>query len=251
MKHLGISGAALKWVAIITMLCDHLSFGILLPYWGIFTSLYDFQAIQSYPESMRWQVYLAFGLRFIGRIAFPIFCFLLAEGVHYTHNRRRYAIRLLIFALISEIPFDMGLFHVWSYPMAQNVFFTLLLGFLVCCAIDWFDAKLAFGSSWTSKVADVVAFLVGCFLAEHFHTDYGATGVALIVLMYLCRERRVFQYLAILAALFYEYTAILAIPFLALYNGTRGRQNKWLFYVFYPAHLLIIGLVFRYLTHTL
>ena len=158
----GISGSVLKWIAVITMAIDHMGAGFLESYvmnaWGGSTIGNTFAG--------RWNEILSVDqiLRYIGRPAFPIFCFLLVQGFLHTRDVKKYAIRLGIFALISEIPFDLAL-HIRPFHWQnQNVFFTLLLGLLAI----WFMQSRGGG-----LVVRVAGLLAGAGLAELFHTDYG------------------------------------------------------------------------------
>lgn len=225
---IGISGGALKWIAIVTMAVDHIGASILetfvLNAWG--------GSPLGYAFSGQWDEILRFDriLRFIGRPAFPIFCFLLVEGFIHTHNVKKYAVRLGIFALVSEIPFDLA-FHLTPFHRGyQNVFFTLLFGLLAI----WFIK--AHGETLTARILGLAG---GMALAELFHTDYGAFGVALISVLYLLRDKKVRQCILGAVCCAWELTAPLAFVFIWFYNGERGRQPKWFFYWFYPAHLLL------------
>lgn len=116
-------------------------------------------------------------LRKIGRIAFPIFCFLLVEGFIHTSNRKKYALRLALFALLSEIPFDLcfrGKFLEFSY---QNVMITLLVGFLAITAMDEARKRV--------PALALVAAAAGLLLGYLLKTDYSYRGVILIILLYL------------------------------------------------------------------
>jgi ABC-type amino acid transport system permease subunit len=222
----GISGSTLKWIAIISMAIDHIGAGILeaglLNAWGT-------SPLGNFFGAYWQQIYqIDQVLRKIGRPAFPIFCFLLVEGFLHTHDVKKYAIRLGLFALISEIPFDLLLFLKpvdWSH---QNVFFTLLLGLLAIWFID---------SHGETVLVRIAALGVGMLLGELLRTDYGAFGVGLILVLYVLRKNRFWQ--CILGALLcvWEYTAPIAFLFIWFYNGERGRQPKWFFYWFYPVHL--------------
>ena len=175
----GLSGSALKWIAVLVMAVDHLGAGLLEAYvlnaWG------DSPLGGRFLE--QWDEILAVDqvLRYIGRPAFPIFCFLLVQGFLHTHDVKRYAVRLGIFALISEVPFDLALHIQPFYPQKQNVFFTLLIGLLVIWFLKTHKNTLPFRA---------VGLLAGAALAELLHTDYGAFGVALIVLLYLLRDKK-------------------------------------------------------------
>ena len=226
------SGSVLKWIAIAVMFLDHIGACLLevfvlnvhgnSPLAGQIGNLYfwyDFDQI----------------LRSAGRMAFPIFCFLLVEGAVHTRSPKRYLLRLALFAVLSEIPFDLALHNQTFYWGAQNVFFTLLLGLLVILVFQRYPAE-----GWKG----MLALAVSAAAAELGGTDYGVVGVAVIAAMYLLRERPLAAYLISLALLallnrqeLYSAPAFLAM---ALYNGRRGRQPKYFFYVFYPVHLLLL-----------
>ena len=118
-------------------------------------------------------------LRIIGRLAFPIFCFLLAEGAHYTRNPRNYLLRLGIGAILSELPFDLALFGSWSWQH-QSVMITLLLGAMALLAMK----------RMTQPLLKVLVLLLFACLADFMNTDYGGAGVLLIGLFGLTRERK-------------------------------------------------------------
>ena len=159
-------------------------------------------------------------LRLIGRVSFPIFCFLLVEGFLHTHDRKKYALRLFLFALVSEIPFDLAIMGCLFDPVHQNVFFTLLIGLLAMMLCDYFRMQ-------AQPVAQVLVLILAMVLAWALHTDYGYRGVLLIELLYIFRYDRMKQ-------------APLAFIPVWFYNGKRGKSGKWFFYWFYPVHLLIL-----------
>ena len=173
-------------------------------------------------------------LRLIGRVSFPIFCFLLVEGFLHTHDRKKYALRLFLFALVSEIPFDLAIMGRLFDPVHQNVFFTLLIGLLAMMLCDYFRMQ-------AQPVAQVLVLILAMVLAWALHTDYGYRGVLLIELLYIFRYDRMKQIVAGAVAFSWETTAPLAFIPVWFYNGQRGRQMKYFFYWFYPVHLLILG----------
>lgn len=126
----GISGSTLKLIAVVTMLTDHAGATVIRAIWR-------HPAVSSVPERYTLWSHIYAASRDIGRIAFPIFCFLLVEGFLHTRNVRKYAERLLLFALISELPFDLALKGNWYYPAKQNVYFTLLIGLLVLIGLRY------------------------------------------------------------------------------------------------------------------
>lgn len=226
------SGSALKWFAVLIMLMDHIGACLLevfvLNYYGV-------SPLAGRIDNLYFWLSLDSVLRGIGRAAFPIFCFLLVEGAVHTRSPRKYLLRLTSFALISEIPFDLALHNQPFYWGTQNVFFTLLAGLLVIQAF-----QRSPGQEWRGMLALAVLGAA----AELCGTDYGAIGVAVIVVMYLLRERfwaaSVLSLILLVLLARIEIFSIPAFLILALYNGKRGRQPKYFFYVFYPVHLLIL-----------
>ena len=212
----GISGNTLKMVAIVIMFIDHIGAGIVEPYLNM-----NMGAMEG-NEMLSRLYYLDRGLRIIGRAAFPIFCFLLVEGFLHTHNVKKYGSRLLLFGLISEIPFDLAFFGTWFYPEYQNVYITLFIGLVV---------------------------LAGCAAAYLLRCDYDISGILMIVILYEFRRNKRYQVLAggLMAALesiSIFGAAVLAFIPISMYNGTRGRINlKYFFYWFYPVHIMVLYLI--------
>ena len=220
----GLSGSTLKIIAMVTMLIDHIGAAVLarMIIAGN-VELYDTYRV----------------LRMIGRVAFPIFCFLLIEGFVHTRNAGKYAARLCLFAILSEIPFDLAFASKVLEFEYQNVFFTLVIGLLTIMAykkIEELENRTPM-SKWFLQLA---AAIVGGCAAELLRTDYGMLGVVVIVAFYALRTNRFFQIVAGCILFIENMTALLAFVPVSLYNGTRGLRVKWLFYVFYPAHLLIL-----------
>lgn len=178
-------------------------------------------------------MYLIF--RDIGRVAFPIFCFLLLEGFLHTHDRFRYGMNLFIFSLISEIPWNLMFTNTLRYEK-QNVFFTLFLGYLAFCAIEHFQAEQ------TMQLFCILGLLaVSVFLKA----DYGWRGYIFLLIMYYMRNDKPGQAILGSCWLYYEWRACFAFLSINMYNGERGfirgKAAKYFFYWFYPVH--IIGLV--------
>lgn len=238
----GVSGSTLKWIAIITMMIDHTAAALIRPLRiNLPDTMYDLKLFlnEIYPH-----------MRNIGRIAFPIFCFLLVEGFIHTKNAARYAWRLFVFALISELPFDFALRATLYSPRHQNVYFTLLIGLLVMIGIDYFENKPA-DRPWKNLLCCMIQPLIavaGLFLAKSLYTDYGFKGVFLIEVLYFCRHSRLQQ--TILGAVTISWEAYGPLAFIPVwfYNGKRGRQHKYFFYWFYPVHLVILGFLRLWIT---
>lgn len=243
----GIAGSTLKLIAIMTMLIDHAAVVLLENGWAA-GAMHGFtmatpESLATYlstlPPDQQTLVAVYVICRLIGRLAFPIFCFLLAEGFTYTRNRQRYLGGLLVFALVSEIPFDLateGVFLEFTY---QNVFFTLCIGALTLWGIE----QLLEGSRHLAWA--ILPTIAGMVLATLLVTDYGGYGVVMIVGLYLLRQDRVRQTLFGVLLNFSQFTAPLAFIPLWFYNGKRGLSLKWIFYAFYPGHLLLLAVLHR------
>lgn len=242
-KKTGLTGSALKWIAIITMFIDHVGAAILEI--GVLPKVADaVLAGNSFDYLMAdYHFWYRFDdiLRSIGRLAFPIFCFLLVEGFLHTKNVKNYALRLGLFALISEIPFDLAFNERILEVSYQNVFFTLFLGLLVLIGLKYFEETLPLNLSWLR----FIVALTGILLASFLRTDYDAFGIILIVLLYEFRNYKLLRCIAgAILMLFNSTTGCLAFLLLWFYNGERGKQlPKYFFYAFYPAHLLLLWLV--------
>ena len=222
-----ITSSWLKWLAIASMLIDHLG-AVLLEPW-----LMTGGGLAAHSD-IDW-ILVDSILRLIGRLAFPLYSFLIVEGYHHTRDVRRYATRLALFALISEIPFNLAISQNWSDLSHQNVFFTLLAGLLAIWAMDQLK-------TWPLRLLLVGGLILG---AEWLMTDYGAYGVLLIVILHWTRSDRRQQ--ALVGALYNlrQLTASLAVLPIYFYNGQKGRSSgKWI-YLIYPVHLMVYALIYR------
>ncbi len=236
-----LTGGALKWIAILTMLIDHVGACLL----EVFVmNAYGNSPLAGWFNREQMMAWYEFDvkLRLIGRIAFPLFCFLLVEGAVYTRNMGKYMCRLTVFALLSEIPFDLAFRNRLFFMGSQNVYLTLVLGL---------------GAVWILKgwrlqpLRLPIGLLLPAFAAQLLQTDYGAVGVLVIALMYLLRERPWLRAVACVAVLVtfnsLEWPTVFSFLLIALYNGKRGRQPKYFFYGFYPGHLVVLWVVGRFL----
>lgn len=218
----------LKYIALISMIIDH--------------------SAVVFRSSLKEPVYLS--MRCMGRIAFPLFCFVLVEGFFHSSNRNRYLGRLLFFTALSEIPFDLvlkgSIWNVMNHPSwrtvmdwsVQNVFLTLSLGFAAMMVMERYQ------NDYPRILLIVIAF---SFAGEILHCDYGSTGVATILLFYLIRKYGrlplIGAYLPLLVMGILsriQLFCILSYPFLERYNGEKGRGSRYFFYIAYPAHLLLL-----------
>ena len=238
----GISSFGLHVLAMALMLCDHL-WAMLLP-------------------AQEW-------LTCIGRIAFPIFAFMIVEGLNHTHDRKQYLKRLLIFALVSEIPFDLMYGSTPFYPYHQNVIWTFLLAIALILMIE--KAKSA-GKRWLTVAACAGAVLQGTVLGVVTMVDYFAPGVLTVLVFYFFRQRTWWCALGQLVCLYYlnvevlggyyyeielfghsfeliqQSLALLALIPIWLYRGRQGYHKKWFqyfCYAFYPVHMLILYAAYR------
>ena len=192
-------------------------------------------------------------LRAIGRLAFPIFAFLCSEGLAHTRRIWLYALRLLGFAFLSELPYDYCRYGRPFYNEGCNVFFTLFLAvaaeLIVRCA-DRIPGRAAF-LRWPIRVA---AFAAAVGAALYMSPDYSWAGVVLVLLFFYLRDFRPFSVIAVglFMALvwrenYLQMYALLSLPLFFFYNGRRGFINTWqlsmAFYIFYPAHLLLLFII--------
>ena len=244
----GLTGSTLKMIAMVTMLIDHFAATVLT------------QKIIRSPECfditgqlrMNGLVCSYWIMRGIGRIAFPIFIFLLLEGFLHTRNRFRYIGRLLLFAAVSEIPFDFA-FNLSEYWVRegkiieftyQNVFFTLAIGLIVITALEGIRELPV--DTILRVIIFVGAIAIGSGFAYAMQTDYDAWGVLAIVSAYLLRNTRKELRIAIPCVILsfaslLELVALIDILPVHFYNGERGWKLKWVFYLFYPVHLFILA----------
>lgn len=188
----------------------------------------------------------------LGRIAFPIYAFFIAEGFFHTRNRRNYLLRIVLFAIISEVPFDL-VFHrtVW-YPRYQNTLWTLALGLLLFLCLSHVESirSLHIGLSWVLRLLLVAGFAV----AAHFLIfDYRERGLLCMAVLYFLRKERPWSVPVLWSCLplnmkgFSNPGSFLAAFPLHFYHGEHGTAHlKYFFYLFYPLHLLFI-LAIRYL----
>lgn len=215
----------LQLIAAITMLCDHFA--------CIF--LQSQETVPFLEDKTRELLYI--GLRTVGRLSFPVFCFLLVQGFQTTHNLKNYLLRLFVFAVLSEIPYDLAFSNCLFDWGAQNVILTLLIGLLVLIGIRRYETNI-----WMEGVI----MLAGCGLAWFLRTDYSALGVVLIVLLYLLRDNKISQFFWTACLFFCQgeiaVFGVFALPVCWLYRADKQEKRlpRYFFYLFYPAHLLVL-----------
>ena len=271
LKEKGLTVEQLKMIAIVMMFIDHFA-AVLLPYFQV-----NYAHTQS---SFFWYQLVITVMRLIGRLAFPIFAFLIVNGFYHTSNRKNYLIRLGGFALVSEPFFDFALFGTWFETTHQNVFFTLALGLLAIWGYDNISRD-----NRRNYIGGLFVASIG-FLALNLKTDYDFYGILTIFLIYLFFENfkrmsialvglnvvlyasqlsvwalipsfvlqtyglqlqgsyglgiQMMFYLLFISQLF----SLFALFILRYYKGEKGKSvNKYFFYAFYPVHLFILGLI--------
>lgn len=234
---LDISSAGLHVIAMVCMLIDHIG-AVGLVYHDL--------------------------LRCVGRIAFPIFAFMTVEGYFHTRSLKKYMLRLFIFALISEIPFNLMVGGGLIYPLHQNVLITFLLGLAAIWAIEKAKSSKVV---WLYPVVTILAISLGYLAGYTIMSDYYGGGVLMVLVFYFFREKKWYNLLGQIVALWwinsqvlggYGYAlnifgvnvflhmqtlSMLALIPIWLYNGRKGYSSVWfkyLCYAFYPAHMLVL-----------
>ena len=231
LKKPSLSGSTLKIIALIIMLIDHI--GAVIVVRTMSTPGFD----HDFWNSLYWP------LRYIGRLAFPIFCFLLVEGFCHTSNVKKYFSGMVLFAIISEIPFDLALTGNLVDFRFQNVFWELAVGILAMIALRYIEKnEFTYVLQIVLRLAVIAVFALG---AEALQFDYGMYGIISIVALYVFRYNKLPQLLVGAVSFCWEQVAPLAFLLIALYNGKRGRKIKYAFYIFYPAHLLLLYIIAR------
>lgn len=217
----GLTGNQLKIIAIVLMTIDHIGCYI-LPQYII--------------------------LRYIGRLSMPIFAWMIAEGCHYTKNRPRYLLTMLGFAAVCQV-----VYFVFPDSLSQCILVTFSLSIILIYVMDHASKKgdflsLCLMGGVFAAVGYICLMLPGDLPGSGFSVDYGLCGVLLPVFIYMGRTKQ--EKLLLTAAGLsvlalgsgkVQWFALLSVPLLALYNGQRGKKNlKYLFYIYYPAHLAVI-----------
>lgn len=185
----------------------------------------------------------------IGRVAMPIYCFMVAQGMLLTKDKKSYLKRLFIFALVSEIPYDLAFRNTIFEYYNQNVIFTLFLGALLIYIWQVIENK-SYKVYIKISLMLIIAILF-CFLAQMMFTDYSYKGIIAISLLYLSFSNKYLTALVLFLSFYFEayvtgyslyipFIVYLSIPLILLYNGKRGKYSKYGFYLFYPGHLMLI-----------
>ena len=246
-------GSTLKIIAVITMLIDHFGASVVNPYLYLYLPRYGAEGCKELitaKASWLWADWMGdeafvnsmyITLREIGRLAFPIYCFLLVEGFFYSKNLIKYGVRLLLFFFISEIPFDLAFLGHLGFEH-QNVFSTLLFGLIAMVLMEKVRVKVD-TAKFTNRVLWLLPGFAVAVVAEILNTDYGAFGVIAIMILYMLRDTPGKQAAVGAACFAWEITAPLAFIPVYFYNGKRGLKMKYFFYVFYPLHLTLLVLL--------
>ena len=209
----------LKIIAIISMLFDHIGYVV----FGRFSFM-----------------------NYFGRLAFPIFAFGISEGYIHTKDLKKYFLRLLVFAIISQIPY-MLFMGLLTNTFTLNILFTLILGLFVITVYE----KLK------NKLLGFLLVILACIIAHFGHFDYGWFGIATIFIFYIFKDKKVLMNLSFIITILlnYSYTyittsrieylfiilfCILSLIPINLYNTKKGKDIKYLLYIFYPLHLLVL-----------
>lgn len=243
-KHtISLSKNVLQMIAIISMLIDHIGFTLIIngKLYG-----YDYELYQNALklESAKEWIFWSSICRHIGRISFPIFAFFIVEGFRRTSNVIKYVLRILFFALLSEIPFDLMVSNRLVYLDAQNVLWTYLIGLLMLVSIKILSMDI--------DILHVVIVMITLVITFFLKTDYWCEGILLIFIFYKFRHDLVVKFgIAFIITLVesiekYHGVACLSIILLFFYDGTKGYLDlKRFSYMFYPLHMLILyGIVF-------
>ena len=237
-KTAALPAYALKLIAMAAMLLDHIG-AIILDRCFLVPMV---EAGISLPAALT----LLYGaLRVIGRVSYPIFSFLLVEGFLKTRNLRKYLLRLGLFAVISEVPFDFAVFGVPFEFTYQNNILTLFICLLMLICMKKAGDKWYLSLPITAAAAALTAVL---------HTDYAVTIPVLVAAFYIFREEGMFKFIVcgtiILIANIQSYApysiiaGLLALCLIIFcYNGTEGKKLGIRVYAFYPVHLVILGII--------
>ena len=243
-KNFELTAAVLHIIAMTLMLMDHL--------WATFL------------PAREW-------LTCAGRVAFPIFAFMAVEGYFHTRSFKKYILRMLLFAVLSEIPFDLMYGGTWFYPVHQNVLWTFLLGLLGVWLMEQVRKK---GKIWMYLLVCVLVVPAGLVLGTLCMVDYYGVGVLTVFVFYFLHGRKWWCFLGQLAALYWlnvellgglmypvqlfgmefelcqQGLALLALIPIWLYRGRQGYRSKpfqYLCYAFYPVHMLLLVVVLNFI----
>jgi len=245
-----MTSSKLKWIAAASMLLDHFGVGVL------YFLLTENSAVMA-DAQLYSNLYTTYRvLRTVGRLAFPLFAYLLVIGFFYTSDHRKHLLRLAVFAVLSELPFDLaffctgemlrrGEFWYWGY---QNVLITLTLAYLAMLGIRACREKIP--NRMPALLCCTAVAAAACAAAWLMKADYGGEGILAILVIYVFHETdlpyrkeiAMFAAVSVLAVFSVrELWAMADVVLISFYHGARGRRwNRWFFYIFYPAHALVL-----------
>ena len=225
------SGAQLKYIAFLSMLIDHVNKALIYP-------LLTENGFLRYVSDV---------FDILGRVAFPLFMFFLVEGFFKTGNRFKYLLNLIVFGIISEIPFDLFQSAVLFQPNSNNVMFTLALALVMIWVIDELKVPKSYiipPVLWFP--VSIIIVITVCLLSMIWGLDYEYHGILIAYFFYIFRNNPILSIIGGYLSIFKTPWALLGFGLTLTYNGKRGKQNKILNYLFYPVHLLILGLLRLY-----
>lgn len=222
-----LNGAQLKYIAFGSMLIDHINKALIWPNLegggglSLISSIFDV----------------------IGRIAFPLFSFFVVEGFFRTHDKKKYLLNLIIFAFISEVPYDMFSSKVILEFRLNNVLFSLALSLITIWILDEFRKRYEdkLGKFWL--LISIPLLIIMYFVSNIVSGDYDFHAIITAFVFYLLYNRPVAGAFIAYLTIVKEVWSILGFGLTILYNGEKGRQNRIFNYLFYPVHLLILGLL--------
>lgn len=236
----------LKLIAIVAMLIDHIAYTII---WELYLDATVVNGVHMMGDNLplrATQLHFIYTImRIIGRLTFPIFAFALVEGFLHTSNLKRYMKRLFIFALISEIPYDIVNSHSIISFSKQNVIWTFLIGLVILHVIKKVE------NHEKRRVLTIAIILLGEITTFLIQSEYYLGGILFISILYIFKNRPKYIIigetivLSIMSLIFIQVQifGLLALFLIMCYDGTIGKGNKYLFYAFYPTHLLILGMI--------
>lgn len=248
-KQKGLTAFGIKIIAIITMFIDHVGAVVIQPYLNAKVDMIDYDLSQILTKT--YDV-----TRAVGRMAFPLFCFMLVEGFFHTRNKWKYLLRLVIFALISEVPFNLAMKMTAFTFEKQSVLVTLSISFLMLIILDYVRNKEI--NEPLKSILTVIIVVLFAGAGKHLRCDYDFKGVLMVAGLYLLYPIFIynrFTYCVGSALMFFwewsktvtHFPASLSPFLLCLYNGQKGRSMKYFFYLFYPIHLILLYYLSRYL----
>lgn len=237
-SNIHLSCNVLKLIACVIMAFDHFSYGLIHNYLKI-------HGMDLLPETYTKLNNIHEVCRGVGRIAFPIFCFFLVEGFIRTRNVYKYAARLAVFAVISEIPFDLGLYGRMFYWDHQNIILTFLIALVMMMILKFLEENSWGLSSFVVFLAKICTVIALADVAYLIHADYSWKCMLLVAVLYLFRGAGALRFIAGAAATSWEKYAPFSFILLYFYDPEIRPRFKYAFYLFYPVHLFIVYLIAR------